>query len=75
MPRRAGEPQRPNQCGQNEPRGPDYRAFTMNFDETIAAEDLCEPEELDRLRGYLDKQLSQPAGRGRRAWPTACSAA
>jgi cobaltochelatase CobT len=57
-----GEPQRPNQSGRNEPRGPDYRAFTMKFDETIAAEDLCEPEELDRLRGYLDKQLSSLQG-------------
>lgn len=57
-----GEPQRPRQYGQNEPRGPDYRAFTMKFDETIAAEDLCEPEELERLRGYLDKQLSALQG-------------
>jgi cobaltochelatase CobT len=57
-----GEPQRPRQFGQNEPRGPDYRAFTMRFDETVAAEDLCEPEELDRLRGYLDKQLSHLQG-------------
>src|SRR5207248_5761770 len=32
------------------------------FDETIAAEDLCEPEELDRVRGYLDKQLSHLQG-------------
>ncbi|MGB9015114.1 MAG: cobaltochelatase subunit CobT, partial [Methylovirgula sp.] len=40
-----------------EQRGPDYRAFTKKFDETIAAESLCEPEELDRLRAYLDKQL------------------
>ena len=57
-----GEPQRPRQFGANEPRGPDYRAFTTKFDETIAAEDLCEPEELDRLRGYLDKQLSHLQG-------------
>ncbi len=57
-----GEPQRPRQFGANEPRGPDYRAFTPKFDETIAAEDLCEPEELDRLRGYLDKQLSNLQG-------------
>ena len=57
-----GEPQRPRHSGQNEPRGPDYRAFTMRFDETVAAEDLCEPEELDRLRGYLDKQLSHLQG-------------
>ncbi|HEY2757573.1 MAG TPA: cobaltochelatase subunit CobT [Pseudolabrys sp.] len=57
-----GETQRPRQFGANEPRGPDYRAFTTRFDETIAAEDLCEPEELDRLRGYLDKQLSHLQG-------------
>jgi cobaltochelatase CobT len=57
-----GEPQRPRHFGANEPRGPDYRAFTMKFDETVEAEDLCEPEELDRLRGYLDKQLSHLQG-------------
>jgi cobaltochelatase CobT len=57
-----GEPQRPRQFGANEPRGPDYRAFTPKFDETIAAEELCEPEELDRLRSYLDKQLSHLQG-------------
>src|SRR5476649_713920 len=57
-----GEPQRPCQFGANEPRGPDYRAFTSKFDETIAAEELCEPEELDRLRSYLDKQLSHLQG-------------
>jgi cobaltochelatase CobT len=57
-----GEPQRPKNFGKNEPRGPDYRAFTAKFDETIAAEDLCEPEELERLRSYLDKQLSHLQG-------------
>jgi cobaltochelatase CobT len=57
-----GEPQRPRHGGQNEPRGPDYKAFVTKFDETVAAEDLCEPEELDRLRGYLDKQLSHLQG-------------
>ena len=57
-----GEPQRPRHFGANEPRGPDYRAFTVKFDETVAAEELCEAEELDRLRGYLDKQLSHLQG-------------
>jgi len=57
-----GEPQRPKYHGQNEPRGPDYKAFTHKFDETVAAEDLCDAEELDRLRGYLDKQLSHLQG-------------
>jgi cobaltochelatase CobT len=36
----------------------DYKAYTHKFDETTTAEDLCDPEELDRLRAYLDKQLS-----------------
>ena len=58
----ANEPWRPRQHGQNEPRGPDYHPYTAKFDETVGAEDLCEPEELDRLRGYLDKQLSHLQG-------------
>ncbi len=57
----AAEPWRPRNRA-NEPRGPDYRPFTMRFDEIVPAEDLCEPEELDRLRGYLDKQLSHLQG-------------
>jgi cobaltochelatase CobT len=58
----AAEPWRPRPGGRNEPRGPDYRPFTTKFDETVAAEDLCETEELDRLRGYLDKQLAHLQG-------------
>jgi cobaltochelatase CobT len=58
----AAEPWRPRQSGKNEPRGPDYKPFTTRFDEIIAAEDLCETEELDRLRGYLDKQLAHLQG-------------
>jgi cobaltochelatase CobT len=57
----AAEPWRPRQA-RNEPRGPDYRPFTARFDEVVGAEELCEPEELDRLRGYLDKQLSHLQG-------------
>lgn len=45
-----------------EGRAPDYHAFTTRFDETVAAEDLCDPDELERLRGYLDKQLSHLHG-------------
>ena len=41
----------------HEVKGPDYKAYTSKFDEIILAEDLCEPEELERLRAYLDKQL------------------
>ena len=58
----AGEPWRPRQSGRNEPRGPDYRPFTTKFDEIVAAEDLRDTEELDRLRGYLDKQLAHLQG-------------
>ena len=57
----AAEPWRPRNQ-RNEPRGPDYKPFTAKFDETVGAEELCEPEELDRLRGYLDKQLSHLQG-------------
>lgn len=46
----------------NDPTGdllnePTYRVFTEQFDETIAAEELCDAEELIRLRAYLDQQL------------------
>jgi cobaltochelatase CobT len=58
----ARDPWRPQHRGLNEPRGPDYRPFTNKFDEVVAAEELCEPDELDRLRGYLDKQLSHLHG-------------
>ena len=40
-----------------ERRGPHYQAFTTKFDEMVQAEELCEPDELERLRAYLDKQL------------------
>jgi cobaltochelatase CobT len=58
----AGEPWRPRPDHGSVPRGPDYRAFSPRFDETVAAEDLCEAEELERLRSYLDKQLSSLQG-------------
>ncbi len=48
---------RPPQSSGSEKRGPDYKAFTSRFDETIDADELCDPEELQRLRDYLDKQL------------------
>jgi cobaltochelatase CobT len=37
---------------------PGYRAFTSSFDEMVSAEDLCDPDELTRLRHMLDQQLS-----------------
>jgi cobaltochelatase CobT len=54
-----GRPGRPPQFddkrGRNEPT---YRAFTTQFDETIDATELCDPDELTRLRQLLDQQLS-----------------
>ncbi|MGO9675556.1 MAG: cobaltochelatase subunit CobT [Methylocella sp.] len=52
------DPHRPPTSGRAEQRGADYKAFTKKFDEIVSAEDLCDPEELERLRSYLDKQLN-----------------
>ena len=41
---------------------PDYRVFLDTHDEEIAAEDLAEPQELERLRAYLDQQLEPLKG-------------
>ncbi|PTD27271.1 cobaltochelatase subunit CobT [Sphingomonas fennica] len=35
----------------------DYKAYTEEFDEVVAANELCDEEELTRLRAYLDQQL------------------
>jgi cobaltochelatase CobT len=37
--------------------GTSYRAFTRAHDEEIDADELCDPEELSRLRQQLDQQL------------------
>ncbi|QRM29861.1 cobaltochelatase subunit CobT [Microvirga sp. VF16] len=57
----AGESWRPPSRS-NEARGPDYKAYTQKFDEIIHAEDLCDADELTRLRAYLDKQLAHLQG-------------
>ncbi|MBF9049541.1 cobaltochelatase subunit CobT [Roseobacter sp. HKCCD9010] len=41
---------------------PDYTVFSTEYDEEIAAEDLAEPQELERLRAYLDQQLEPLKG-------------
>ena len=58
----ASEASRPPQSRGNEQRGPDYKAFSTKFDEEVDADELCDPEELARLRAYLDKQLSHLQG-------------
>jgi cobaltochelatase CobT len=40
----------------------DYAVYTSQFDETVNAEDLCDPEELTRLRNFLDQQLAPVQG-------------
>ena len=35
-----------------------YRVFTTAYDETIDAAELCDPNELERLRSLLDQQLT-----------------
>ena len=40
----------------------DYREYTRRFDEVVEASDLCDPEELNRLRAYLDQQMAQLQG-------------
>ncbi|TAL40077.1 MAG: cobaltochelatase subunit CobT [Alphaproteobacteria bacterium] len=40
----------------------DYKIYTGQFDEVVNAKDLCEPEELQKLRKMLDKQLTHLHG-------------
>jgi cobaltochelatase CobT len=49
---------RPNRLEVEAPARVEYRVYTTCFDEEVAASDLCDPEELDRLRAYLDSQLT-----------------
>ncbi|KAA2237099.1 cobaltochelatase subunit CobT [Salinarimonas soli] len=58
----ASDAWRPPPARPNEPRGPDYKPFTARFDEIILAEELCDADELTRLRAYLDKQLAHLQG-------------
>ena len=52
------QPVRPNRPWTDFPEGIDYKAYTQKFDEEIEAAELCDNEELDRLRTYLDSQLA-----------------
>jgi cobaltochelatase CobT len=58
----SSESWRPPPSGPEAKRGPDYKAFTTRFDEEVNAADLCDAEELARLRSYLDKQLQNLQG-------------
>ena len=51
------QPIRPNMRENIEDPNADYKAFTRAHDEEVTAEELCDSEELSRLRSYLDQQL------------------
>ena len=51
-------PVRPNRHWTDIPEDFDYQVYSRKFDEEIAATELCDAEELDRLRAYLDSQLT-----------------
>ena len=51
------QPVRPNRLPADLNAQFDYRIWTTQFDEVVAATELCEPDELARLRSYLDQQL------------------
>jgi len=40
----------------------DYKPFTTRFDEMVTAGELCDEEELTRLRAYLDQQMLSLGG-------------
>jgi cobaltochelatase CobT len=50
------QPARPDFSG--ETKAVTYKVFTTAHDEIVAAEELCDAEELTRLRAYLDQQLA-----------------
>jgi len=51
------QPARPNRPASDTPGFLDYKAYTTRFDEVVTAPELCDEEELTRLRAYLDQQL------------------
>ena len=50
-------PVRPNRPWTDIPESFDYKIFTEAHDEVVNAAELCDEEELTRLRAYLDAQL------------------
>ena len=51
------EPWRPNVSVLEDPEPFGYKVYTRAHDEEVAAETISTPEELDRLRTFLDKEL------------------
>lgn len=55
-------PVRPNRPMSDLPSGFDYTPWTEKYDEVISATELCDEEELTRLRAFLDQQLTNLQG-------------
>ena len=55
------EPWRPNMSVLDNAEAFGYKVFTRAHDEEVAAEDISSPEELERLRTFLDKELKSLA--------------
>ena len=55
-------PARPNRPMGDLPPGFDYKAYTTAHDEIIEATELCDTDELIRLRGFLDQQMASLQG-------------
>ena len=51
-------PVRPNRPFSDLPPDFNYAPYTTKYDEVVTAAELCEPDELARLRGFLDQQLA-----------------
>ncbi|WP_324739678.1 cobaltochelatase subunit CobT [Tsuneonella sp. CC-YZS046] len=51
-------PVRPNRPWTELPDDFEYKVYTSRFDEIVSAGELCDEEELTRLRAYLDSQLT-----------------
>ena len=58
----AREPWRPNYNVLDNPEAFGYKVFSKAHDEEIAAESLSTPDELERLRTFLDKELRNLQG-------------
>ena len=59
---REAEPWRPNLSVLEDPEAFGYDVYSRAHDETVAADDLCDADELERLRAFLDKQLQNLHG-------------
>lgn len=57
-----GTPPAPPQWDGSNTRDKIYSSFTKQFDEIVNADELCDAEELTRLRSLLDQQLAHLSG-------------